>query len=177
MRKHRVGNTLGGAARSQHIIDDGDMNLAILRLARSNVAQAIEEMVEAILLLNLHIAQVALVEWQLAALADRDDILHLGLREQQRRSEQKTSCLGGCHIGGCEILANGVNELLEELFILQKWDDINKYNALLGEILVKFQRVFHTSAFLVDDFNGKMPQPPDAAEHPQFPYKYSEILD
>ena len=55
------------------------MYFVALGLGCGDVAQAVVEVVETILLLDLHIAQIAFIIRQFAALADGDNGLHLRL--------------------------------------------------------------------------------------------------
>ena len=93
------------------------MYLAILCLACCYVAQAVEQTVHTILLLYAYLNQVALVEWEFAALTYRDDVLHLGLCQQQRCCEEKSASLGSCYVGCCESFANLLNQLAPGLYI------------------------------------------------------------
>ena len=76
-RLHRVCNTLGCSARSENVVEESNLEYVAFGFAGSDVAQSIEECVESVLLLDAYLDKVALVEGEFAALADRNDILHL----------------------------------------------------------------------------------------------------
>lgn len=60
-----LGNADGGAASGQHIVKEGDVEGVALGNTGSNVAEAVENMVAAIFLLDLDIVQVAFAVGQL----------------------------------------------------------------------------------------------------------------
>jgi hypothetical protein len=66
------------------------------------------------------------------------------LGEKWRSKEQATS-LRGYDIGCSTSLANTRNKLFVDCLILQKWDDVDKDNTLLGEIFVVFKYLFHST--------------------------------
>ena len=77
LRLHRAGNTLGCSTRSQNVIEECNLKNITISCTCRNIAKTIEERIETILLLDAHLNQIALVEGELTALANGDDILHL----------------------------------------------------------------------------------------------------
>ena len=119
------------------------MEYAVVGTSCGDVAYAVVELVETVLLLHLHLAQVTLGEGQFAALAYGDDVLDAGVGHQQRSREEEPAGLGGRDVGRREALAQLVDELSESLFVLQEGDDVNEYDSLFGKVVVKFQGIFH----------------------------------
>ena len=74
---------------------------------------------------------------ELAALADGDYVLHLGLGEQQRSREEEPAGLGRGDVGRGDAGAYLVDEAGELTFVLKERNDIHEYDSLLGKIVVK----------------------------------------
>ena len=140
----RLSKTLGSTTCGQYIVQDCNLKLVARESASSDIAEAVVELIKAILLLDEHLVQVALGKWELAALANRDNILHMVALREKRGCKQETTSLGSNDIGCRTCLANTSYELLIDSLILQKWDNIDKHDTLFREIFVVFKYLFHS---------------------------------
>ena len=124
----------GGAARSENIVEEGDIEGVAFGNTGGDVAETVVDVVAAVLFLDGNIVEVAFVVGELAFLAYGDDRLHqFGLGEQRCRKEESAGFDGG-HIGVMSMCVDVGNELVESLFVLKKGQYINKIYPLLGEV-------------------------------------------